>query len=138
MLVLLIFLPLVGINNVNKSSLTNKHVCVIGAGLAGLTAAYDLGRQGYQVTPLESSSEIGGLASSIVIDGRPIEQFYHFICMRDSDLVSLVGELGLKDKLHWRQSKTSFYYNGALYGFGTPFELLLFKPVPFFQRIRFG
>lgn len=111
---------------------------MIGAGLAGLAAAYDLGRQGYKVTLLEASKEIGGLASSIVIDGRPVEHFYHFICMGDSDLVSLVGELGLQDKLHWRQSKTSFYYHGALYSFGTPIDLLLFKPVPFFQRIRFG
>lgn len=116
----------------------DNHVAIIGAGLAGLSAAYDLARQGYRVTILESSPEIGGLASSIRIDGRPIEHFYHFICMGDRDLIALVHELGLGDNLHWQRSKTSFYYHGALYGFGTPLELLFFKPVPFFQRIRFG
>ncbi|MBN1564817.1 MAG: NAD(P)/FAD-dependent oxidoreductase [Anaerolineae bacterium] len=113
-------------------------VCVIGAGLSGLSAAYDLGRQGYRVVVLESESFIGGLASSVEVDERPIERFYHFICGDDHDLIDLVDELGLGDKLHWEPSKTKFYYNGKLYGFGTPFDLLRFSAVPFLQRIRFG
>jgi len=115
-----------------------RRVCVIGAGLAGLSAAYDLGRQGYDVTVLEASPKIGGLAESLLIDGKPVERFYHFICMGDSDLMALVDELGLHDQLHWQPSRTSFYYNGRVFGFGTPIDLLLFQPVPFFQRIRFG
>lgn len=113
-------------------------ICIIGGGLAGLSAAYDLGRWGYDVLVLESGNELGGLASSLTIEGRPIERFYHFICKSDTDLVDLSNELGIGDKLHWRPSKTSFYYNGGLYGFGTPFDLLRFTPVPFLQRIRFG
>jgi protoporphyrinogen oxidase len=113
-------------------------VCVIGAGVSGLSAAYDLGRLGYRVVVLESAEYIGGLASSLVIDGRPIERFYHFICRGDVDLIALVEELGLGDKLHWEQTKTSFYYNGRLYGFGTPIDLLRFTAVPFTQRVRFG
>lgn len=123
-----------------SSPTTSRHnrVCIIGAGLAGLSAAYDLGRQGFDVTLLEAASEVGGLAGSIIIDGRPVERFYHFICMGDRDLMALVDELGLHGHLHWRESKTSFYYRNRLYGFGTPFDLLLFEPVPFTQRIRFG
>lgn len=113
-------------------------VCVIGAGLAGLSAAYDLGRAGFRVIVLESESFIGGLASSIPLDDRPIERFYHFICRDDTDLIALVDELNLGGKLHWERSKTKFYYNGRLYGFGTPFDLLRFSAVPFWQRIRFG
>ncbi len=113
-------------------------VCIIGAGLAGLSAAYDLGQAGYRVVVLESEPFIGGLASSVQVNERPIERFYHFICRDDDDLIGLVDELALSDKLHWERSKTKFYYNGRLYGFGTPFDLLRFSAVPFWQRIRFG
>lgn len=39
---------------------SNLHVVCIGAGLAGLSAAYALKKKGYQVTVLESQSRIGG------------------------------------------------------------------------------
>ena len=111
---------------------------VIGGGLAGLSAAYDLARAGEQVTVLETAPTFGGLASSIPIEGLHIERFYHFICRADDDLINLVSELGLDDYLHWEPSKTQFYYNGRMYQFSRPHHLLNFRPVPFLQRLRFG
>jgi protoporphyrinogen oxidase len=113
-------------------------VAIIGGGLAGLAAAYDLGRDGFNVTLLEGASNAGGLASSFRLEGAPIERFYHFICRTDVDLVHLVRELGIQDKLHWRQARTSFFHNGRVYPFGTPFDLLRFAPVPLADRVRFG
>lgn len=121
----------------NNNSSHNK-ICIIGAGLAGLSAAYDLGRKGYKVTILEANSEIGGLASSINLEDLRIERFYHFVCTSDSDLLELVDELGLNNHIHWSPTKTSFFYSGKLYSFGSPLDLLRFSPVPFIQRIRFG
>jgi len=117
---------------------SSPHVCILGAGLAGLSAAYELGRRGYEVLVLEAAAEAGGLASSILIDGTPIERFYHFICRGDSDLIELASELGIDHRLHWRPSRTSFLYEGSLYGFGAPLDLLRFRPVPLLQRLRFG
>ncbi len=37
-----------------------KRVVVIGAGLAGLVAAFELKRQGHEVTVLEAQSRVGG------------------------------------------------------------------------------
>ncbi|ONI67151.1 amino acid oxidase [Kribbella sp. ALI-6-A] len=37
-----------------------KHVVILGAGIAGLTAAYELGKAGYQVTLLEARKRPGG------------------------------------------------------------------------------
>jgi protoporphyrinogen oxidase len=113
-------------------------VCVIGAGLAGLTAARDLGRSGIRVIVLESDRDAGGLASSVVVAGRPMERFYHFICRGDADLIDLVDELGLSSRLHWRRTSTSYLHQGTLYPFGSPLDLLRFRPVPFLQRVRFG
>ena len=111
---------------------------VIGGGLAGLAAAYDLARAGEQVTVLETAPRFGGLASTIPIEGLHIERFYHFICRADHDLINLVNELSIDQYLHWKPSNTQFYYNGRMYQFSRPHELLTFSPVPFLQRIRFG
>jgi len=39
---------------------SGKHVIVLGAGIAGLTAAYELGKAGYKVTLLEGRNRSGG------------------------------------------------------------------------------
>jgi protoporphyrinogen oxidase len=111
---------------------------VIGGGLAGLAASYDLIRAGQRVTLLEAAPDFGGLASSFRLEGCPIERFYHFICRSDRHLIRLVDELGLRDKLRWTQTRTAFYHNGRLYSFGTPLDLIAFSAVPWLQRLRFG
>lgn len=113
-------------------------VVIVGAGLAGLTAAYRLAGQGYRVRLLESAPELGGLASSVALDGLPIERFYHFVCRADRELVGLARELGIGRKLHWKPTRTAFYHHGRMYPFGTPFDLLRFSPIPPAQRLRFG
>jgi protoporphyrinogen oxidase len=115
-----------------------RRVAVIGGGLSGLAASYDLVRAGCHVTLLEAAPDYGGLASSFKLEGQPIERFYHFICRTDTQLMKLVDELGLGSKLTWNQSRTSFFYNDKLYPFGTPLDLLGFGAVPWAQRIRFG
>lgn len=57
-----------------------KKVVVIGAGLAGLSAAITLENEGVSVTVLESSDRPGGRVSSDVIDG--------FICDRGFQLIN--------------------------------------------------
>ena len=115
-----------------------KRVVIIGGGLAGLAAAYDLARRNHHVTVLEGAPDFGGLASSFKLDGHPVERFYHFICRADHTLVALAAELGLEDKLRWRETRTAFYYNGRRYPFGAPLDLLRFSAVPLAQRVRFG
>ena len=50
-----------------------KHVAVIGAGPAGLTAAYELRRAGVEVTLFEASSQVGGMAKSIELWGQIVD-----------------------------------------------------------------
>lgn len=113
-------------------------VCVVGAGLAGLVAAYHMARDGAEVLILDAASDLGGLASSVDLNGLIIERFCHFICRSDDDLLRLVRELGIAERLHWVRSKTAFFYDGKVYPFATPMDLLRFQPVPPWQRLLLG
>ena len=60
------------------------HVGIIGGGVAGLVATYELCKTGIKVTLFEREATLGGLASSFAIDGsHEIERYYHFICKPD-------------------------------------------------------
>ncbi|PKO15243.1 MAG: hypothetical protein CVU39_11600 [Chloroflexi bacterium HGW-Chloroflexi-10] len=115
-----------------------KRVVIIGGGLAGLSAAYHLLESGYTITLLEAGTEFGGLAGSIRIEDQAVERFYHFICRSDDELTTLAEKLGLNQQLNWEHTRTAFYHEGRSYPFGTPFDLLRFRPVPWLQRLRFG
>ena len=111
---------------------------VIGGGPAGIKAAHALAKAGAEVTLLESSSVLGGLASSFDVQGVRLERYYHFICKGDDHLVDTLDELGLTHRLHWRDSRMAYFVDGRLYPFLTPVELLRFSPLSLPDRVRAG
>ena len=113
-------------------------VGIIGGGVAGMVAAYRLIGRGHQVALYEASPFLGGLVRTFEVGGTRLESFYHHIFSTDTTIASLIEELGLGEKLHWRDSKVGFYHGGRLYDFVTPLDLLRFKPVPPIDRIRMG
>ncbi len=113
-------------------------VCVIGGGVGGLTAAYRLCQRGFQVHLLEASPSLGGLVGIFEIGGSRIEHFYHHIFSTDTTIASLIDELGLGDRLVWRESKVGIFYDGRIYNFVTPMDLMRFTPLPLADRIRLG
>ncbi len=113
-------------------------VLVIGGGIAGLAAAMELAEQGYSVVVYEKEPVLGGLAAAVEFDGRIIDKYYHFLCGGDDDWVKLCRRLGIEDRLEWRASHTSIFYNGRLYPFATALDLLCFSPVDILGRIRIG
>ncbi len=118
--------------------MSGKRIIIIGGGISGLTAAWELTRRGREVVLLERRDVLGGLARSAPLNGKPLEVYYHFICGGDRHLVELVNELGLADRLHWRPGRTSYFVNGRLYPFTTPLDLLRFSPLSLTSRLRFG
>ena len=111
---------------------------MIGGGPAGIKAAHALVKAGLEVTLLEGSSVLGGLASSFDVQGVRIERYYHFICKGDDHLVDTLAELGLSQRLHWRDSRMAYFVDGRLYPFLTPVELLRFSPLSVLDRVRAG
>lgn len=76
----------------------NMKTMIIGEGLAGLSAAYKLSDID-EIIIIEKESEFGGMASSYSIDDYHIEKFYHHIFSGDKELIELIKELGINDKL---------------------------------------
>ncbi|HEY6566793.1 MAG TPA: NAD(P)/FAD-dependent oxidoreductase [Actinomycetota bacterium] len=71
---------------------TSRDVLVVGAGLAGLMAASDLERQGWQVTVLEARERVGGRVwSSTLSNGAVIELGAEWIMAGDQHVRSLAG-----------------------------------------------
>jgi len=113
-------------------------VAVIGGGYTGLVAAYELLKAGNEVDIFERSGELGGLAGGFKIEAKPLEKAYHHIFRTDKDIIALAKELGLEDKLKWHASSVAIYYEGKVYPFVTPVDLIKFTPLPFVDRIRAG
>ncbi len=111
---------------------------IVGGGVAGLTAAYRLAKQGHEVDVFEASDHVGGLASGFSVAGTSLEHYYHHLFTSDIQIRGLVDELGIREKLHWLTSQMGFTYKGKLYPFGTPLQLLKFTPLPLWERIWFG
>lgn len=73
-------------------------VCVIGAGISGLTTAYLLKQKGVAVTVFERSDQPGGNIQTIEKDGFTIEQGPNSL-LKSPRLVDLVRLLGIEDKV---------------------------------------
>lgn len=132
--------PITPADTVTQQQITSvtKNIAVVGGGFTGLAAAYDLAKNGHQVTIYEANDHVGGLASSFEIAGYPIERAYHFLYQSDVDILLLAKELGIEDKIKFHASKIQYFHDGIDYPFNTPIDLIRFKPLSFINRIRLG
>lgn len=76
-----------------------RQVAVVGAGIAGLGAAWQLAQRGFRVALLESEERPGGRARSIQRDGFSIEPYGSLLSSADRALLGWIDELGLSDVL---------------------------------------
>ena len=86
-------------------------IAVIGAGIGGLAAAYDLTKAGHQVTVFEAAEKSGGLASGFKEPGWEwsVEKYYHHWFTSDKYMFGLLRELGLEKKVIIRGDQKAHY-----------------------------
>ena len=115
-----------------------EKVVVLGGGIAGLTAAHELATAGHRVTLIEASQQLGGLGTYFDWNGHQVDKFYHCQMPSDDDLIQLIDDVGMTDEMYWKPTRMGFIVDGKRYSFNGALDLLKFKPLNFFQRIRFG
>jgi protoporphyrinogen oxidase len=113
-------------------------VVVIGGGIAGATAALRLAEAGVDVTLLEGGARLGGLVVSFEVAGTPLECFYHHVFPNESEILRLVAEGGLTDRMAWLPSTVGVMTGGRVWPFTSGLDLLRFGPLTPFQRLRLG
>ena len=90
-----------------------KSVLVIGAGCAGLAAAYRLAKEGHEVALVEKAKRIGGLSETLSYRGVRFDLGPHVFFRNDPEISALWREL-LKEKFVTHRRRSSLYYNGKL------------------------
>ncbi len=116
-------------------------IAIIGAGYGGMAAAWDLRKAGHAVTIFESAEYVGGLASGFKEPhwDWSVEKFYHHWFQSDSEMLGLIRELGLEDKVRFPRPLTVMLYKNKWYPFDSILNALRFPGLGFgLNKIRFG
>ena len=103
-------------------------IAIIGAGPAGLAAAYDLTRAGHEVIIYEGAPNVGGLAAGFKAPhwDWTLERFYHHWFASDSSILGLIKELGWSDQVLFPRPYTVAYVNGKFEPLDSPLMALRF------------
>ncbi|WP_404207561.1 NAD(P)/FAD-dependent oxidoreductase [Vibrio sp. V03_P4A6T147] len=113
-------------------------VTIIGGGFTGLSAAYELSKRGVSVVIIDSEAELGGLAASFDVAGEKLDRFYHHWFTNDLDVMNLIDELDLNSRVEISPTNTGVYYANSFFKLSTPWDLINFTPLSFFDRIKLG
>ncbi len=119
----------------------SQSVAVIGAGIGGMSAAYDLARAGLNVTIYEASDHVGGLAAGFKEPNWDwsVERFYHHWFQSDAHMLGLIDELGWSDQVLFPRPVTVVYHQGKFYPFDSISAALLYPGLGWgINKIRFG
>ncbi|HVZ95018.1 MAG TPA: hydroxysqualene dehydroxylase HpnE [Phycisphaerales bacterium] len=85
--------------------MTDRHVIIVGGGIAGIAAALRLSEHGIRVTLLETRKKLGGRATSFtdVRTGHVIDNCQHVALGCCTNFLDLCARLGVRDKIDWRR-----------------------------------
>jgi oxygen-dependent protoporphyrinogen oxidase len=76
-----------------------QHVVIVGGGISGLSAAYDLARAGISHTLLEKQPRLGGVVETRTQDGCVLECGPDSFISSKPEMLALIKELGLDGEL---------------------------------------
>ncbi len=116
-------------------------IAVVGAGYAGLSAAYDLAREGHEIVIFEANDRPGGLAMGFKEPGWDwsVEAYYHHWFASDQHMLDLIDELGLSQKVRFPRPYTVLLYKDKWYPFDSILQALIFPGLGWgINKIRFG
>ncbi len=96
---------------------TKPGTVVIGAGPAGLTAAYDLSKHGYPVRVFESEDVVGGISQTVERDGWRFDIGGHRFFTKVAAVEALWHEILPDEDFLLRPRMSRIYYRGKLFDY---------------------
>ncbi|MCI0521442.1 MAG: NAD(P)/FAD-dependent oxidoreductase [Chloroflexi bacterium] len=118
-----------------------KNIAILGAGIGGLSAAWDLARAGHQVTIYEAADSVGGLAGGFKEPhwDWSVERFYHHWFASDRHMLGLIEELGWSGDVLFRRPYTVVYDRGQFHPFDSIVHMARFPGLGWgADKARFG
>jgi protoporphyrinogen/coproporphyrinogen III oxidase len=92
-----------------------RRALVIGAGIAGLTAAFRLQQSGYEVRVFEAEDHVGGRMSTVKKNGYILDIGASVLTSRYTQMCSLAAEVGLSDELIATNDEVAFWRDGTIH-----------------------
>jgi protoporphyrinogen oxidase len=105
------------VNEAQPNPAADHDIVIIGAGPAGLTAAYMLTKRGVASTVLESDTVVGGISRTAVRDGWRFDIGGHRFFTKVKPVNDLWFEILGKDEFLRRPRMSRIYYRGKLYDY---------------------
>lgn len=106
--------PLTPVVDNGLMELYEADVIVVGAGLAGLSAARALAGEGVDVTVVEARDRVGGRTENGVLGGEPVELGGQWVGPGQDEVLGLIEELGLETFPTWTAGENLFDLNGSI------------------------
>ncbi|MGF1696192.1 FAD-dependent oxidoreductase [Vibrio lamellibrachiae] len=115
-----------------EKPISQKHIAILGAGPAGLMAAWELVEAGHKVTLIEKADHVGGMCATQTFQGKHGEYRFDFgghrFITKNPKLLNFVDTL-MGDDLLYAQRKSVIRYKGRIYQY--PLALMdLIKNAP--------
>ena len=91
-----------------------RNIVILGAGPCGLSAAWELSRNGYRVTVIEKEPQVGGLCRTISYKGFRFDLGGHRFISRSQELIRKIQQL-MPDELLLKERKSATRFKGRTY-----------------------
>lgn len=121
-------MPFFSIKSTEPKQIMNKHdVIIVGAGIAGLTAAIQLQKEGLNVKIIEASDRVGGRMKTDKVEGYLLDRGFQVLLTAYPETQNFLDYEALK--LRNFNPGAKIFYNNKFYNFADPFR----KPVDAFR-----
>lgn len=104
--------------------------------MLGLTLAHRLAGPNRNITLIEASDRLGGMADAWSIGEVEWDRHYHVTLLSDQNLRAVLEDIGLADQLQWTTTKTDFYTQGAFSPLNNAIDYLKFPPLGLIDKFR--